>query len=199
MTMKKRRRDELAAEIAGELVFLSGAFLLGAVFGSFFSSGFSMKHIAADDFLDGSIGLLSSFKIYFLIHGSLLGLITLGSFFPFGRIAVPFSIAAKGFLLAMPITCWVRIFGIRGYLPAATMFLLSEMICIFGFLMLGCRAAMQSKANLSIRNRLHPGHRQALQESLLSTVVAFGCILLAGWLQCCLMTHLTRIVLQWIQ
>ena len=192
MAGRTRRRDEPAFDLTTELILLCGAFLMGATVGSFFASGFSLK--AGSFFSDYLTGLANgvgglSFRAFMVYHGVLVLLIFLGAFAGIGSVVVPFAVAVKGFTLSAAITCYIKLFGIRGYLPAAVSFLASGFVVVAVLLLLACRALEYSRIN---------GRKRIERSYFLSGGAACRMIARAGLLHCWVLNFLTAAVLSWI-
>jgi len=136
MGKDKRKRDEQQTEWVNELIVLRGAFLIGAVLGSFFASGFSK-----DGPMQVFFRTTLSFKRFLWVHIGGTMLIFLSGFLRIGNLMVPFVIALEGFYIASSITCCIQQFGIKGYIPAITGWGINGLLILTVQLLLGCSSA----------------------------------------------------------
>ena len=174
-----RHRDELISEAENELIFLCGAFLLGAIFGSFFASGFSANGLWSEIVIQ-----TWNLKIFMLIHGGLLLVIFTAPFLPAGQMAAPCSMAAEGFLLAVMVTCTIQTYGWKGYFPALMAWFLTGMALLFLLLFMGCRGRM-----LTLGQKGKGADRGFIQRRQLGPyfrcgVAAFLLLWIIGYLHC---------------
>ena len=179
MAKKIKYRDELLQGAESELIFLCGAFLLGAVFGSFFASGFTPGGPLGD-----LIAQTGRFKIFMLLHGTLLALIFAGPFLPFGAMAAPCSLAAEGFLLAAMVTSTVQTYGLKGYLPAVLAWFMTGIALLFLLLFMGCRSQLLAESRSDRGLRRGFGQRQLVGRYILHGMILFAFLLIIGCLHC---------------
>lgn len=179
MGKRTRKQDELAFEQFGELIFLCGAFLLGAVLGSFFASGFSEEGLFFRLLFNGI-----RLRTFLLIHGSLIALIFLSAFFRFGYLMAPFAIAVEGFILSASVTCYIAQYGAAGYWPALVGIGFSNAALIALQLLLGCRAAEYAEHGLRRPDRSSYIHSTRDRGYWLSGALALFLVMLIGWIHC---------------
>ena len=121
MSYRKRRAgDKPGFGISRETLLLCGIFLIGGVFGSFFASGFELDTENFFSNYGSAVGLIMSppFKLFFFYHAILLATIFFSVFMKWGMVFVAGALAIKGFSLSIAITCYIKLFGLKGYIPA---------------------------------------------------------------------------------
>ncbi len=188
MRKLNRKWDEPMYDLVGELVFLSGAFLLGAVLGSFFASGFSR-----DGQLYQRILEVLPFKIFLFFQGGLLLLVFLSAIFPIGRLAAPFAIAVEGAWIAVSVTCYIGFYGVKGYWPALAAWWFTGTAMVLLLLILGCQASLYTKQKGgSIRHRQGRSiNRRNDRNYWLCGGIVFCLLPMIGWIHCRWMAELS--------
>ena len=88
----------------------------------------------------------------------------------FGMIGVPFVFALRGFLMVFSICCFVRVFGLVGFLPALILFVLPGFLWGPAFYLLGVQGIRRIKRQGT----------ELKQEELRSLVFVFGFLFLCG-------------------
>ncbi len=173
------RRDKPMHGAEHELVFLCGAFLLGAVFGSFFASGFSPQGPLSE-----LISYTGDLKNFLFLHGTILVIIFTAPFYPGGQMAAPCGLAAEGFLLAMLVTSTIQNHGFKGYFPAIIAWFLTGMVNLLLFLFIGCKARMMTIARKGRGLRKGFGQQKQLGQYFLCGMAVFVILVIAGCLHC---------------
>lgn len=198
MSYRKKKRDEQHFHIAGELLFLCGAFLIGALGGSVFASFFeSALPSAFISIIDGSSA--PSFKIFFLSNAFLLLIIFSGAFVRYGLAAIPLSIVAKGFSVSLAVTSYIKFYGIRGYLPALFSLFFTSFIVVLALILLACQALEYSKAVSHKGSGAVFGRLRFDRGYFFSALISLLLIFVAELLHCYLMPVFTLMTISFIQ
>jgi hypothetical protein len=142
------RRAPAGAQTACLLALII-AFLVGGVLGSFFAAHaadqtavetfLSTPEAAADSAPAVGISAGMFFRLMLPDLAATL-LLTLAAFFTFGLALAPLALAAKGFMLSLLATAFVRALGGSGYLAAAWVVTLCGFLTVAALLLLGMQA-----------------------------------------------------------
>ena len=186
MGKNSQTRDELQAEWINELIFLCGGFLIGAVLGSFFASGFS-----EDGPLNTFFQTTLSFKQFFLLHIGATILIFLSGFLRIGSLMVPLVIALEGFYIASSITCSIQQLGIKGYLPAITGWGINSILILSVQLLLGCSSARFRNSKPKRGGRRGYIYRSVDRSYWICGAAAIFLLMCLGWIHCRWMSGLS--------
>ncbi|MEA4921362.1 MAG: hypothetical protein VB078_10645 [Clostridiaceae bacterium] len=198
MAYRKKKRDEQHFHVAGELLFLCGAFLIGALIGSIFASIFeSALPSAFYSIIDGSSS--PSFKAFFLTNAFLLLVIFISAFVRYGLAAIPLTIATKGFSVSVAVTSYIKFYGIKGYLPALFSLFFTSFIVVLALILLSCQALEYSKAVSRKGSGAAFGRLRFDRGYFFSAVVSLLLIFIAELLYCYLMPIFTLMTISFIQ
>lgn len=194
MSYRKRRAgDKPGFGISRETLLLCGIFLIGGVFGSFFASGFELDTENLFSNYGSAVGLIMSppFKLFFFYHAILLAIIFLSVFMKWGMLFIAGALAIKGFSLSIAITCYIKVFGLKGYIPAL-LSLFPAAFCIMAVLLI-----MSSHATRHIKNSPFPGRGipffkiRSDNTYFFSAAFCLTVIFIAGLVHCYIISLLT--------
>ena len=191
MSKSHKKQDEPYALVYEEVIFFSGSFLIGAVLGSFFVSGFSNTLWIAE-----WLERLLSWKGYLLIHGSLTTVIFIGKFLPKGQMIVPFAVAIEGFFLSGLITAYVQAYGYKGYGPALVAWMLPGLMTVLIQFLIGCRAGSGWSNKRRARRQKGFGRGQLVRAYVFSGLAVCAVLILISWLQS---GYLAKWTAAWLQ
>lgn len=184
--MKRRFKRDEQGVISGRLLFICAVFLLGGMLGSL------LVPCLADDsryYLSAVSEEGEGFRSFFVFNSLLLAAIFAGGFYRKGRPLILIAIAAKGFMCAFSVTCFIRAYGARGYLPAFLSVFFSSLVILPVMALLACRA-LELCADIGKRGRgayMARGNR----EYIISAIVSLALIAAAGVIHCYIMPVFT--------
>lgn len=194
MAIVRRRPNIFQPENNSELFYLCGSFLIGAVIGSFFASGFRLEP-------DGVIAsyfnyiiteaAVPSLRGFLLLNSLFLLVLFLGTVLRIGSCIIPITIAVKGLVFSAEITCFIKLFGLKGYFPAITSMFLSSIITVSAIILFSCQSMEYNRYS----SKRSPGailKRAPIgRELIISAVLSFLLIVVAGIIHCYLMPFFT--------
>lgn len=186
--MKRRaKRDEQQFKISGTLLFVCAVFLLGGILGSL------LVPCLADDsqyYLSSVSAEGVGFKSFMLFNGLLIAAIFAGGFYSKGRPLILTAIAAKGFMCAFSVTCYIRAYGAKGYLPAFLSEFFSSLIVLPVMALMACRG-LELCAEISRRGRGMTYMTHGGREYMTSAFVSLALTAAAGVIHCYIMPVIT--------
>lgn len=201
MASRRGNRDE-PSNAYSKLGFACLSFLAGAFLGSLLVPCLSA---GGEGWFADYYGLIcsgqayQSFKSFFISNSLMLLVIFTGAFVRWGVFAVPCVMAAKGFTVSFAVTCYIRAFGAKGYLPAVFAIFFSSFIVVSSFMLLSCQALDYSR----LISRRGPGSgfgRIRFDRGyLFSGLIALMLIMAAGVLHCYLMPVFTYMTMGFVK
>ncbi len=190
--MKKRTRNAAYSQTLPRLIVLVTCFLAGAVIGSFFAANMSGAALAyVEGYISGTglaLGRFDGAEIAIALDFVLLACAAASAFFRFGAAVPPVVLAAKGFLLSVPVTAFIGAFGMRGYLAAFPVAFLGGFLSVAAMVPV---AAQSFNASLEQRGARH-ARRLPDRTYLLTCAVCAGVTALASLLSVFLTPVMSR-------
>ena len=155
MEMRIREKWDLLSEQTGALAILAVIFLLGGAAGCLFASLSGeagaqelSSYLAGYLALAGEEGLPRSLwpvlwgQLKFSLAAIVLGLTGLGV------VGLPVLFGVRGFFLACPSACFVRVFGVRGFFPSFLLFALPALLWVPGLFLMGTPGFLSAQRQL---------------------------------------------------
>ena len=134
------------------VLIIAGGFLLGGALGCLlgcFAAESGMEEVS--HYLHDFLALARSREVFWSVPSVLWNrgrwLLCCGVFAlsGIGVVALPALFGLRGFLLAFGVSCFVRVFGALGLIPAALLFAVPALLWAPGFLLLGIFALKRSR------------------------------------------------------
>lgn len=144
MKLNNIKKDELNIP---RLIVIILLFCIGAVIGSYIGAGVNGQEDWWWEYIN--LSPQQFFRRDAVINLALAVVIFIGGFIPLGFLTSAAGIMIKGFISAVPITAFVRLYGVSGYFSAAKTGMISNFISVIAL----CLLSMQAIENSSMRRR----------------------------------------------
>jgi len=202
MPNKRIKRDEPGIGGYSELIFLCISFLVGAVLGSLLVPCFSAEGEGWFPSYYASVISAQAYpgiKSFFISNSVLLIIIFSGAFVKYGIFMIPAAIGFKGLTISLSVTCYIRAFGIRGYLPAVFSIFFSAFIVVAALMLLSCQAIDYTRAVNRRGAGTAFGRLRFDRGYFFSGSIALLLIFIAGIIHCYLMPVFTYMTMAFVR